>query len=284
MKRPFSRLAAIASLGVPLILVTLLWLNAIGQTGELVRKIDTISLISFFETPLLYYYLHLFTFVPVFLLSFDRRVSYYKSWGALIKSIAIVGLVFILWDIFFTHINIWDFNEDYFWGHSFFQLPLEECLFFLTIPFATVFIYECLNHYYPKDFLARYDRQISIPLALIFLGIGLFNINRLYTATTFLLSGGFLLFHYLTIPNYYRSLFYRAYLLSLIPFFLVNGVLTGGYTNTPVVMYNPEEFMGIRLGAVPLEDAAYSFLLLFGVISLFEYFRREAKQKKEILD
>jgi len=282
MKPAPSKLAAIAGLGIPLILTSFLWLQAIGQTGELIQSVDNPMHIGFFETPMLYFYLHIFTFVPVFLLSFDRRVSYFKSWPALVKAIAIVGVIFILWDIFFTRINIWGFNEDYFLGYSFFGLPAEECLFFLTIPFASIFIYECLNHYFPKDLLAPYDRSITIFLILVFLGVGIFNYTRLYTATTFLLTGGFLLFHYLTVPNHYRSLFYRAYLLSLIPFFLVNGILTGGYTNAPVVMYNPEEFMGFRLGAVPLEDAIYSFLLLLGIISLFEYFRKETMPGKDM--
>ena len=280
MKAVFTKLGVIVGLGIPLILVSFLWLQAMGQSGELIRSVDNLISVSFFETPLLYGYLHIFTFVPVFLLSFDRRVRYFKSWPALIKAIAIVGVVFIVWDIFFTHIDVWGFNEDYFLGYSFFGLPIEECLFFLIIPFSTVFIYECLNYYFPKDLLAPYDREMTTILVLIFLSVGLFNHSRLYTATTFLLTGGVLLFHYLTIPNHYRTLFYRTYLLSLIPFFLVNGVLTGGYTEAPVVMYNPEEFMGFRLGAVPLEDAVYSFLLLLGIISLFEYFRKKTKLEK----
>ena len=109
MKPAFSKLGAIAGLGVPLILVSFLWLQAIGQAGELITSVDNLMLVDFFETPLLYFYLHIFTFVPVFLLSFDRRVKYFKSWSALLKGITIVGVVFILWDIFFTHINIWGF-------------------------------------------------------------------------------------------------------------------------------------------------------------------------------
>ena len=65
--------------------------------------------------------------------------------------------------------------------------------------------------------------------------------------------------------------FYRAYLVSLIPFFIVNGILT----SLPVVMYNDSENLGIRIFTIPIEDTMYSLLLLLMNIVLFEYFKNE---------
>jgi len=254
--------------------VTILWFTDTITSDNLLYSIDWKHPIPVLETKWLYLGLHAFTVVPVLLLSFDRRVAYYKSWKPLLPAILIVGSLFILWDVYFTHQGVWGFNDDYISGYKFLLLPIEECLFFLTVPFACIFIYECLNHYIKKDLLAPLDKYISPILILLFLLIGILHWGHIYTCTTFLLAASFLCYHYIGIKNTYRSRFYLAYLVSLIPFFLVNGVLTGGYTQNPVVIYNPEEYLGIRITSVPLDDSIYSFLLLLMITTLYEYFKK----------
>jgi lycopene cyclase domain-containing protein len=258
---------------IPWALVGWQWATDYVQPGNLVYEVPSVRLLPFLETPMAYFYLHIFTFIPVFALSFDRNVHYYKKWKPLLPAIIIVGLFFIGWDVFFTIQGVWGFNENYFTGRTLFQLPVEEWLFFLTVPFACVFIYECLNFYLKKDLLANAEKWLTPLMIVLFLAIGLLYWGNLYTSTTFLLTGGFLLFHYLFLDGHYRSRFYLSYLVALIPFLIVNGVLTGGYTQQPVVIYNPEEYLGIRITSVPLDDAVYGFLLIFGVVTLFEHFR-----------
>lgn len=258
---------------LPWIVVVAQWFTDTIKPGNLLYEVPEVSLLPWLETPWAYAYLHLFTFIPVFVLSFDKNVHYYKKWIALFPAIIIVGLFFIAWDVFFTVQGVWGFNERYFSGYTIFQLPVEEWLFFLTVPFACVFIYECLNFYVKKDLLAPVEKPLTIGMIVLFLLIGLLYWGHLYTSTTFLLTGGFLLFHYLFMDGSYRSRFYLSYLVALIPFLIVNGVLTGGYTEQPVVLYNPEEYLGIRITSVPLDDSVYGFLLIFGVVTLFERWR-----------
>lgn len=256
-------------------MVAFQWSTDEVAENRLLVDVPKVTLIPWLETSSAYLYLHLFTFVPVFLLSFDRNVHYYRKWRFLLPAILPVALIFILWDVFFTVKGVWGFNPYYLIGWRILHLPIEEWLFFFTVPFACVFIYECLNFYVQRDWLAPLEPVLTPLLIVVFLVTGLFFWSHMYTATTFLLSSFFLLYHYLFVPGNYRSRFYLAYLVSWVPFLLVNGVLTGGYTREPIVLYNPEEYLGIRVTSIPLDDSVYSFLLLLATVTLYEFFRKK---------
>lgn len=267
-----AKLFAIASILVAL----LLWTIESITPNNLDFQVATLYKVSVFETPYLYYLVHAFSLIPVFLLSFDKKVHFYKKWKYLFPAIAIVALIFILWDILFTEAGVWGFNENYYIeGTKLLGLPLEEWLFFFTVPYASVFIYECLKCYEVSDFFRKADKWISYALMLFFISLATLYIDRAYTAITGVLSAGFVAWHFLSQKNTYRTRFYFSYLLTLIPFLLVDGVLTGAATNAPIVLYNPEEFAGLRIISIPIEDAIYGFLMVFGIVHLFERFRRE---------
>ncbi|GIV31120.1 MAG: hypothetical protein KatS3mg029_0471 [Saprospiraceae bacterium] len=207
--------------------------------------------------------------------SFDSRISYFKSWPALFKATLPVAGIFILWDVIFTWREVWGFNERYLTGINLLGLPWEEWAFFIIIPFSCLFIYEALGYFFPRFTLGPLERPLTWLLAFTFLAVGLFNWDKMYTSTTFLLAGFFSLYHAVFVHGAsWRSRFYLAYLVSWIPFLLVNGALTGAFTRQPVVVYNPAEFLGIRLGTIPLEDAFYSYLLLFSIATLYERFKK----------
>ena len=71
--------------------------------------------------------------VPL-LLSFDKRLQFYKQWKYVFPSILLVALVYIVFDVNFTNRGIWGFNPEYLSGIYLFSLPLEEILFFVVIP------------------------------------------------------------------------------------------------------------------------------------------------------
>lgn len=258
----------------PYLAVLLLWLCSPIAPEGLVHQVPKLTELAFLETHWAYAYLHVFAFVPVFLLSFDRKVHYYKSWLFLLLAMLIMGSFFIVWDVYKTLAGVWGFNVRYITGWKLLYLPWEEWTFFLTVPFASIFIYECLNAYFPGDPLEKWDKVITLSLVLICLALGVLHLDKAYTSTTFILAGGFLFYHWVYVSNTYRTRFYRAYLVILIPFLLVDGALTGGFTQEPIVLYNPAEFMGIRIISVPVEDAVYGFLHLFGVCYWLEWLRK----------
>lgn len=88
-----------------------------------------------------YLLLNLFTISYPLYKSFDKRVNYVSKWRFIGISMAIVGLFFLIWDHLFTVAGVWSFNNTYILGYYIFSLPVEECLFFLTVPFSLSLIH-----------------------------------------------------------------------------------------------------------------------------------------------
>ena len=209
-------------------------------------------------------------FFPL-LLSFDKRVAFYKSWKFIWPGMGITGLLFLIWDVLFAVKGVWSFNAKYILGITLLGLPLEEILFFLTVPFACIFIYECLRYYVkwqPADFIVS-----AICGATVVYGIlnCLFNYQRLYTLVTFATLTPILAYVFFVMRAKWLNRFFLAYAVTLIPFYVVNGLLT----SIPVVLYNNAQNLGKRIGTIPLEDHFYCMALLLMNIAFFEYFRKK---------
>lgn len=203
-------------------------------------------------------------------LSFDRRVAFYKSWKYLLPAMLLTGVIFLFWDVLFTVRQVWSFNPNYITGITLFRLPVEEVLFFLTVPFACIFIYACLNYYVkwqPPKLAAALLSGLLMGLSVVLL---ILYHDRIYTLVTFALLLVILIYLQLLAKAPWLGRFYMAYLVSLIPFYIVNGILTA----IPIVMYNNRENMAIRVGTIPFEDHFYSLALLLMNAALFEYFKR----------
>lgn len=229
---------------------------------------------KFLETRYLYLFINLVTILFPFLLSFDKKVAYYKSWKPLAIAIAIVGFVFIVWDILFTIKGVWGFNKVYLSGIELFHLPLGEWLFFVTVPYACVFIYECFRNYFKSNPLEKITNPIYLILISSFFITGFIFFGKVYLSGTLFLTASFLLYQYLFTNSKTRSWILCAYIISWIPFMIINGLLTGIATAEPIVMYNESEFSGIRILSVPLDDSIYSLLLLSMNLEIFERFRK----------
>jgi lycopene cyclase domain-containing protein len=224
-----------------------------------------------------YLLINFFTILVPLLFSFEKRINFYKQWKYLFPAILITGGFFIIWDHYLTAWNVWSFNPMYITGLQLWNLPIEEWLFFLTVPYSCMFIYVALNQLIKRDTLKVYSKSITIGLIIILSVIVVFNSSRLYTAIK--LSLCVLMLIWIIKKDYtFMGKFYRAYFISLIPFFLVNGLLTA----LPVVIYNDNENLGIRIGTIPVEDTMYTLLLLLMNVVLFEYFRR--RKVKRLID
>ncbi|WP_317173111.1 lycopene cyclase domain-containing protein [Flavobacterium soyangense] len=210
----------------------------------------------------LYLVLNIMSFLIPFLYSFEKRMKYIKRWKAVFSAILITAIFFIIWDVFFTKIGVWSFNPRYHAGIEFFGLPIEEWLFFICIPYSSIFIHFAFHYFYPKVSLS--DKTVKFIywiLMIIILPTIVFHYDKWYTVVNYSLLVLVLTYTVFKVPNILNT-FFITFLIILIPFSVVNGILTGSFIEEPVVIYNNAENLGIRLGTIPIEDIGYAFSML----------------------
>ncbi len=218
----------------------------------------------------LYLWLNIATFGTIFL-SFDKKVAFYKYFKALGIAMFLTAIVFIPWDSLFAYKGIWGFNDSYIIGPRFYKLPLEEWLFFITVPFSCTFIHYVLKAYFKNPFSTKFTSKFWFIFSIIIVFIGVYNSNQYYTFSSFLLGGIAIFVINLYNPKFMAE-FMLTYIVALIPFLIVNSILTGSFTEEPVVWYNNDHNFGIRLGTIPLEDTVYNMLLLLLCTFFTNYF------------
>jgi len=207
-----------------------------------------------------------------FLFSFYKKHAFYKEWKHFIPANLLVAAFFLVWDYWFTEIGVWGFNPDYLCGIYLGNLPLEEVLFFICIPYACTFTYFALKYLVPLRYYAC-NSGLVISLLLVPLIFSLFlGYGKMYTfSTSLLLSGVFLVAIY---RQTNLNLILLSYLVVL-PFFLLsNGLLTGSFIDEPIVWYDNNENLGVRVFTIPVEDFFYGLLLVIGNVTLFEWLKR----------
>jgi lycopene cyclase domain-containing protein len=223
----------------------------------------------------LYVFINLGAISIPFIAGFDKRLRFDKQLKFLFPAMLLTMVIFIAWDMYKTYLEVWGFNKRYLLGFYIGNLPIEEWMFFIAIPYACVFTYHSLNYLVKKEFIGKYAEWLTLVLAIILLIIGLLNSDKLYTSVTFLSTSAFLFLHRFFIHAKYMGRFYLMYFVTLIPFFIVNGLLTGSFIPEEVVFYDNTQNLGIRIGTIPVEDMVYGLLLLLMNVTWFEFFKNK---------
>lgn len=212
-------------------------------------------------------------FAGPLILSFDKKVAFYKSFGPLFKSIIPVAIIFLVWDAIFTSLGFWGFNAMYISSISLLGLPLGEYLFFIVIPFCCVFVYEVLNNYISKDIFGAHSASISNFILGFSASLAVVFYDKWYSVLTFGFLAILIYWHAKKNQTPWLGRFYLSYLVIAVPFLLINGILTGTGLEEEVVWYNDSENIGRRVLTIPIEDFFYGMLLILSVVTLFEHFK-----------
>jgi len=194
-----------------------------------------------------------------------------------LPAIIIVAALFVVFDIYLTKQGVWGFNQKYLIGLHILGLPIEEWLFFIVIPYASLFLHYSFILYFPKFELSlRNSIYISLSLAILCIIFMFWFSNNSYTFYIALKTLVAIILVVMFKPEIMQK-FAITFLLILVPFLLVNGILTGSFIENEVVWYNSSEIVGIRIFTIPLEDFAYGFTMILLNLFLIERILKKSK-------
>jgi lycopene cyclase domain-containing protein len=227
-----------------------------------------------------YLLINFFTIIIPLIYSFHPKIRFDKKWKYFFPAVVFVAIIFIVWDDIFTSLGVWQFNNDYLLGIYIFNLPLEEILFFICIPYSCVFTYYCLDKFFNLQWNSTFEAIFCLVFSVVLISIGIVFLDQIYTSVTMFstavvcLSLRFIL----KVDWFGKATF--VYTILLVPFLIVNGILTGSWIESPIVSYHPEENMGIRLLTIPIEDIFYGFEMILLNIYFMHFFEKKWGEKK----
>ena len=194
----------------------------------------------------------------------------WNHWKQMMIAIVIPAIPFLLWDALVTGAH-WHFNPLYVSGIKIINLPIEEILFFITVPFACLFTWEMIIRRAKEKVWNMHLLRMLLYLALP-AGIYFFSIGKQYTGLT--LSFIFLaniVDQFLKANLLFDKRFYLYLLLIVIFTLIFNGYLTW----RPVVTYGVDYQLDFRIITIPVEDFFYGISLLWMNTSLYKYLLRK---------
>ena len=218
-----------------------------------------------------------------FLFSFHPKLKFYRHWKTLFPAILITAVLFVPFDIYFTKLKVWGFNPAFVSGVYISNLPVEELLFFLCIPYSCLFTFHCLSPLFDKAIPVRIINIVTATMiGSAMLMVAMFH-DHAYTAFAFALTAVLLFAAQFVLKVKWLTKFYYTYSILLIPFLIVNGLLTGTGLAAPVVWYNNAENMNLRILTIPLEDVFYGMALILFNLLVFKTLDEKLYEQRKTL-
>lgn len=217
--------------------------------------------ILFLPDQFAYVQFHLVIILSLVVSKFFYREMKFISFNRYFKTMPVI-LFFIIWDVVVTN-KWWHFNTQFVLEVN--QtlpliLPIEEVLFFFTVPFALLTFFENLRTYESfqqttNSGFFNYFLIGSKVLIFLLLIISFFN-SFWYTFTILLM---------LLLSDF--SYFKKAWVQIGFYFLLFTTLVFNYYlTYLPVVLYTIDYKSNILVGTIPLEDFGYAVILFLWII------------------
>ncbi len=223
-----------------------------------------------------YLYLNLAIIIFPLAFSFERRLRFYSKIKPLLIALFLVGLIFVGWDAFATYRGHWSFNPLYVSETKFVGLPLEEILFFVTVPYSCLFVYESIKYFVGDKKLLLPTRWLLIAAGLIFTALAFGFLDREYTFLAVLSVGLTLLSVSIAKIEIFFSRAYWIYIIATLLLFLVfNYILT----SLPVVEYSSVATSNIRFATIPVEDFLFNFSMLTAYLTVYLWVQESERWK-----
>jgi len=190
--------------------------------------------------------------------------------GDALRAILWMAIPFIVWDAWAAGRH-WTFNPSTVIGLDFFGLPIEEILFFFSVPFACLFLWESVFKKRPERSAPALAWLYRLPWGMAPLGAGLFLAGRQYTGLTLLALSAVCIWDRRSGTELLLQPRFLGFLGAVLA---LTAVFNGYLTARPVVLYGAAYQLDFRLGTIPIEDFGYGLALVYGVTVGFEGARR----------
>lgn len=226
-----------------------------------------------------YLAINFFTIIICFIFSFHPKIKFHRHFKTFLLGSSITAVFFIAWDVWFTANGVWWFNDKYLIGQRLFGLPIEELLFFICIPFSCVFTYFCLDKFFKLDWKPSVEKIfVIISIISCFILAVIFK-DKIYSFVTFLTTAISMIVLYFILKVKWMGKASFIYLVLMPGFLAVNGILTGTGLDSPIVNYNPKDFIGFRILTIPIEDTVYGYEMILWNLFFFHKFKKHEQEQ-----
>lgn len=218
-----------------------------------------------------WYILILFTLAGLTMFLFVKKsIVFIMEFKYMLPAIIFTSAIFIMMNKRFIESDIISFNNNYLIGKTILKLPIEEWLFLLVISFFSFSVYLLVSERFANFEKPDLFYAISLVLLLVIGFVAWTSREKLIPFFGFFLLA--IYFAYTLFRNRFKThfgKFYITYLIVALPFLIVKAILN----TLPVLLYNNEHTLGIRLFSMPVEEFGYLFLLMLINVTIFEYLR-----------
>ena len=180
-------------------------------------------------------------------------------------SCLVVAVPYLVWDSLAAGAH-WEFNPAHVLGPRLFGLPIEEVLFFFTVPFACLYTWIILLR--GEDAPVRPGLRFSYLLLFAALPVGVWalSLGKTYTGWMLIALGSAAALDLLLRTSLAMRPKFWALVVLVIGFTLIfNGYLTA----RPVVTYREAYQIGLRVFTIPIEDFGYGIGLVYACLAVF---------------
>ena len=201
-----------------------------------------------------------------------RKISRLPKGIPALFAILITATLFIFLDHQVTDVW-WRFNPNYILKIFRGNLPIEELIFFFSVPFACLILWVNLKDRTTDKVSVHVTRLFTLGLwGMLWMGAVIYK-EAPYTRFVLITSACIPVLDILLRTYLLRS---RAFLFFI--FGITNAltlVFNGYLTARPIVRYNPTTKSGFNIMTIPFEDFIFGMVLISLTLILYEFFVRK---------
>ncbi|UCB60141.1 MAG: lycopene cyclase domain-containing protein [Candidatus Bathyarchaeota archaeon] len=213
-----------------------------------------------------YLYLNLLIIAFPLAFSFERRLKFYSKLKPVLIALLSVGCIFVAWDVFATSRSHWAFNPAYVGKAHFLGLPLEEFLFFVTVPYSCLFVFVSIDSFLGDTKLFSPRKKLFASIGALVAALSFAFLPMEYTFLAVLSVGLTIFCVSIVNVDIFSSRAYWTYVAVTLVLFLGSNFIL---TSLPVVEYSSSAICNIRFSTIPLEDFLFNFSMLTAYLTVY---------------